>query len=244
MGDGAGIRLDEATGLTPEMASGTEPEISDPHIGDLTVKSSLPQVCASANLEKLPSVNRLFISAFYYSFWPCHPFLPSKRDIDDYLKSSEAESLIHAINHIGSLYARVGDSGLPSMAFLPNLHEFPQNCFAVQSLILLAISSHMSNNPAQAQAFLQTAIDIALAIGLHRNDFGAFNGKENHTITESWRRTWWELYILDTMFAGLNQTSNMCLKDVESDVLLPCEEVIYHNGEVCMRSSPHVGLLI
>ena len=127
------------------------------------------------------------------------------------------------------------------MSFPQEMHKCPQNVFAVQSLILLAISSHMSNNPTQAQDSLHTAIDIALAIGLHRYDFDTSRGKESQVVAETWRRTWWELYILDIMFAGLNQTCDMRLKGVESHVLLPCEEAKYWNSNVGICDAPPVS---
>ena len=222
-----------ATDFASAMELGADVQMPDPCFENLAVMSFQPQVYKSSSLDERPSIDPLYTSVFYSSFWPFHPFLPSSRDIEDYLKGNEGASLIHAINYIGSLYACVGNNQLQIMNLPQRLHEYPQNVFAVQSLILLAISSHMSNNPTQAQAFLHTAVDIALAIGLHRQGFDTSHGKGSHVKEESWRRTWWELYILDVMFAGLNQTSNMWLKGVESDVLLPCEDTTYHNSDVC-----------
>ena len=163
-----------------------------------------PEVYKRSSLEERPSIDPLHASMFYSSFWPSHPFLPPRKDIEDYLRGDGGTSLIHAINYIGSLYACAGRNQQQIMTFPPKMHEYPQNVFSVQSLILLAISSHMSNNPTPGQAFLQTATDIALVIGLHRHDFATSQGKEDHAVIECWRRTWWELYILDIMFAGLN----------------------------------------
>lgn len=207
-------------------------ERSDPHFEDLGVTSFQPQVYKSHSLEERPSIHPLYAPLFFSSFWPSHPFLPSSRDIEDYLRGSEGTSLIHAINYIGSLYACAENHQPQRMSFPQETQKCPQNVFAVQSLILQAISSHMSNNPTQAQGFLQTAIDIALAIGLHKYDLDTSQGNESQVVAESWRRTWWELYILDIMFAGLNQTCNMWLKGVESHVLLPCEEANYRNSNV------------
>lgn len=241
MGDGAGIQPKIATDFAPAMDVGADVEMPNPRFEDLAVISFQPQVYKSSSLEERPSIDTVYTSIFFSSFWPSHPFLPSSRHIEDYLRGSEGTSLIHAINYIGSLYACAGNSQLQTMTFPQKLHEYPQNIFAVQSLILLAISSHMFDNPTQAQAFLHTAIEIALAIGLHRQDFDTRHGKGSCAMAESWRRTWWELYILDIMFAGLNQTSNMWLKDVESDVLLPCEEAIYHNSNACTSDVPLVS---
>ena len=212
--------------------------MTDSHFEDQAVVSFQPQVYESHNLEERPSIHPLYVSIFYSSFWPSHPFLPSSRDIEDYLKDSEGTSLVHAINYIGSLYACAENHQGQRASFPQEVHNCPQNVFAVQSLILLAISSHMSNNPTQAQGFLHTAIDIALAIGLHKYDLDTSHGKESQVVAESWRRTWWELYILDIMFAGLNQKCNMWLKGVESHVLLPCEEANYGNSNVEICNSP------
>lgn len=206
--------------------------MTDPHFEDLAVISFQPQVYKSHSLEERPSIHPLYASVFYSFFWPSHPFLPSSRDIEDYLKGSEETSLIHAINYVGSLYACAENHQRQRLPFPQKIHEYPQNVFAVQSLILLAISSHMSNNPTQAQDFLHSAVDIALAIGLHKYDFDTSQRKDSQVVAESWRRTWWELYILDIMFAGLNQTCNMWLKGVEPHVLLPCEEANHWNSKV------------
>ena len=207
-------------------------EVPDPSFEDLAVITPRSQVAKGARSEKQTFIDPLYAAVFYSSFWPSHPFLPSSRDIQGHLDGNEGASLVYAINYIGSLYACAGNNHLQPINIAQDLREHPQNGFAVQGLILLAISSHMCNNPTQAQGFLQNAIEIALAIGLHKHEFSANNGKENCATTESWRRTWWELYILDIMFAGLNQTSNMWLKDVESDVLLPCEETEYLSKNV------------
>lgn len=233
MGDGAEMQSKISTDFAPAIDVGPDVEMPDPRFEDPALVSFRPQVYESPSLEERPSIDPLYFSLFFSSFWPSHPFLPSSRDIEDYLRNNEGTSLVHVINYIGSLYAYAGNNQLQSITFPQILHEYPQTGIAVQSLILLSISSHMANNPIQAQAFLRTAIDIALAIGLHRHDFGTSPGEGSHATIESWRRTWWELYILDITFAGLNQTSNMWLKGVESDVLLPCEEAIYHNSEVC-----------
>ena len=241
IGDGAGMQPKIATDFAPTMDLEADVEMPNPLFEDPALISFRPQVHESSSIEERLPVDPLYISLFYSSFWPSHPFLPPSKDIEDYLRDNEATILVPAINYIGSLYAHAMNNQFQTIAFPQNLHEYPQNGIAVQSLILLAISSHMSNNAIQAQAFLHTAIDIALAIGLHRHDFDTSHGKGSHAMAEIWRRTWWELYILDVMFAGLNQTSKMLLERVESDVLLPCEEATYHNTDVRTSHVDHLS---
>ena len=183
--------------------------------------------------EEINTLDYLYTSMLYLSFWPSHPFLPPHRQLEEHVSGSGGTSLIPVINYIGSIYTRARNDEVQTLDPPQQLEDYPQNGFTVQALILLAISSHMSNIPTRAQTFLHRATDTALAIGMNRHDFATRQGRGNRAMEESWRRTWWELYILDVMFAGLNQTSNMRLKNVHSDVLLPCEEGMYHNGDVC-----------
>lgn len=188
-----------------------------------------------SDFEELVFLDPIYTSILYSAFWPPHPFLPPRMCLEEHVSGSEGTTLIVVINYIGSIYAHARNNEVQALAPPQQLEEYPRNGLTVQSLILLAISSHMSNNPIKAQAFLHTAMDIALDIGLYRNDFSTSHGKGSHAMEESWRRTWWELYILDIMFAGLNQTSKMRLKDVDSDVLLPCEEEMYNNSDTQPR---------
>ena len=220
------------------MDLGSDVEMHSFGTNDPAVTTFQSQYHKRPSFKQRPSLDPLYTSMFYSSFWPSHPFLPPNRDIEDHLRGSEETGLIHAINYIASLYVCAGNDQLRPLDFPQKLHQYPQNGFSVQSLILLAISSHMYNDHIQAQALLHTASDIAIGIELHRHEFSTSHGKGSHVMAETWRRTWWELYILDYMFAGLNQTSNMRLKGVVSDVLLPCEEEEYHSDEeVCTSNS-------
>ena len=114
----------------------------------------------------------------------------------------------------------------------PSLQEYPHNGYSVQCLILRAIAAHMSNALNDAHSSLDLAIDIALGIGLHTESFATLHGHGSKVLEESWRRTWWQLFVLDVMFAALNQTSQMRLSHVSLEVLLPCDEVEYVTEDV------------
>ncbi len=221
-------------GSTPPADLGPDFDIADHYdFEGLAVVPLKQNTRLRPDPEEISTLDYCYTSMLYLSFWPSHPFLPPHRCLEEHVSGSGGTSLIPVINYIGSIYNRARNDDVQALNPPQQLEDYPQNGFTVQALILLAISSHMSNIPTRAQAFLHTATDTALAIGLNRPDFATRQGKGNHALEESWRRTWWELYILDIMFAGLNQTSNIRLKDVHSDVLLPCEEGMYHNGDVC-----------
>ncbi|EWY80887.1 hypothetical protein FOYG_15183 [Fusarium oxysporum NRRL 32931] len=60
----------------------------------------------------------------------------------------------------------------------------------------------------------------------------ATNGQGIPILEESWRRTWWELYIVDALMSGVHQTNIFILYDVPADVGLPCEEYQYLTGQI------------
>jgi hypothetical protein len=73
---------------------------------------------------------------------------------------------------------------------------------------------------------------------MNRQEYAGQNGEHNPVLEESWRRTWWSLYITDCLFAGIRGESKFALRTIASTVDLPCEECLYNNG-VC--KTPPLG---
>ncbi len=102
--------------------------------------------------------------------------------------------------------------------------------FAVQARLLFTIGLDGNNEQKRALDVLVQAENIALEIGMHQRDFATLHGENMPVLEESWRRTWWELYIVDGMIAGVHQQSSFRLNEIPSGVLLPCEEQDYAMG--------------
>lgn len=112
------------------------------------------------------------------------------------------------MQYIGSLYA----PDLPSAEFRAialsqlDLPSLPPNGFSVQTLLLLAIAIHAEDERGQARVILDRNICMALEIGMNHR---AFAGLERDPIlAESWRRTYWGLYVLDGVFSGIFRASS------------------------------------
>ncbi|KAJ4190532.1 hypothetical protein NW759_016731 [Fusarium solani] len=73
---------------------------------------------------------------------------------------------------------------------------------------------------------------MAMHIALHTRPFATLNGRGMLVLEESWRRTWWDLFVIDGMIAGVHPVTNFLLFDVASDVALPCEEYQYLSGNI------------
>lgn len=106
----------------------------------------------------------------------------------------------------------------------------PKDGFSVQAMMLFAVGLHANNEPDKAGQVLQLAINLALEIGLNRAEFAILNGSGDRVMVEGWKRTWWSLFVINGLFAGVNPSITFRLRDVASDVPLPCEESEYLSG--------------
>lgn len=103
--------------------------------------------------------------------------------------------------------------------------------FKVQGMLCLAIVFMAGRlERALGMRLLQKAIDIAMNIGLHRRNY-ASNRPADHPIqAESWRRTYWDLYVVDTLLSALDGSKYTSrLRDVTADLPLPGHDDDYIN---------------
>jgi hypothetical protein len=97
-------------------------------------------------------------------------------------------------------------------------------------MLILAIGLDGYTYQEKALQILLDAQDLAVEIGMNKREFAILNGNGSEFLEESWRRTWWELYIVDGMVAGVHQRSTFRMKEMPADVLLPCEEKEFQSG--------------
>lgn len=173
------------------------------------------------------------VEAFYYYFFASHPFVLPR---GAFLWTARNDNLnlsivMAAMQWIGSLYLHSGSTEQDRLYEKVNTGVTnpgtPRDGFLVQALMLLAIGLDGQGQQDRARQHLLEAQGIALEIQLNVNSFAEMNGRASATLAESWRRTWWELYVVDAMVSGVHRTTNFALFDVVSDVDIPCEEHEY-----------------
>jgi hypothetical protein len=76
---------------------------------------------------------------------------------------------------------------------------------------------------------LDRAINIALEIGMHLQSFAVANGNGDAVLEESWRRTYWGMFVVEATIEAIRRTYNFKLWHIHADVDLPCEELEYRN---------------
>jgi hypothetical protein len=77
---------------------------------------------------------------------------------------------------------------------------------------------------------MDAAIRIALDLTMFRRRFAVENGEGDAVLEESWRRTWWQVYISDAIFAAIRREAAFPTREVDVSVELPCEEEDYETG--------------
>jgi hypothetical protein len=109
------------------------------------------------------------------------------------------------MQYVGSLYAP-DISSLEhreiamSQLELPNM---PPNGFTVQTLLLTAIALHCDDEMERGREVLDRAIYLALELRMNSREFA--NMERDPVLAESWRRTYWGLFVTDSQFAGIRR---------------------------------------
>jgi hypothetical protein len=188
--------------------------------------------------------NSLKMLELYYKFFHnAHPFILPRQYLIKRLHTDN-DSLRHltpVMQYIGSLIApttALSESlRLLARGILPS-SSLPPNGFSVQSLLLLAIAEHCMNEFEEARYILDEAIHLALKLNMQSQLFATVHGESCAVLEESWRRTWWTLYVTDGVFSGIRHCLTFSLWRVKTDVDLPCEEDRYCCGVRARASKP------
>ncbi|KAH7129554.1 C6 zinc finger domain-containing protein [Dactylonectria estremocensis] len=176
------------------------------------------------------AVTSAAIDGFYSYFFKGHPFvLPKPHLICQFDRdSTSVANLIPIMTLIGSLYIHNGRSETCRKDVEQAIQkQLPSDGFTVQALMLFALTLEWSDESERATSVLQRAKAIASIIRLSSRSFASEHGQGNPALEESWRRTWWELYVVDGLFAGIRHWPAFSLWTEGVEVDLPKEEDSY-----------------
>ncbi|KAI1846916.1 hypothetical protein JX266_007137 [Neoarthrinium moseri] len=204
---------------------------------DLSTQSS-GTVSPTAPLEQYYSIKGdKLIDAYYQNFHRFHPMvLPQRHLIRLYQDRDRQDSfmpLIAVLRLIGQLYE--------SQLWSTELQEFVETCFGrasptdpvmAQCRLLYSIVLFWQDHKAKSQSEWKAAAQLALDLGMPRQEFAVQHGSGDPVLTECWRRTWWMLFTIDAYYAGTLGTRELTLVGVEATVDLPCREPEYETGDI------------
>jgi hypothetical protein len=135
---------------------------------------------------------------------------------------------------IGSLYSPIIPSG-PLNDEVKRAIAQPQpwtSGYEVQALTLYSIAAFWCDEGLLAEEMLDMAANKALAIGMNLKHYATENSGGDIVLAESWRRTWWQIYITDMHITATSPETNLRVsqRHVIATVDLPCEEDEYSSG--------------
>jgi hypothetical protein len=174
------------------------------------------------------------LDLYYASFHESHPIILPFKFFHQRLETNRQSllQLLPVMEFIGSLFEpKVSKEELRlRVENMLQSDDLPETGFTVQALQLYAIAIHSCDEFEHARAILDRAIQIAVQINMQSSSFATENGEGNPVLEESWRRTWWLLYVVDGSFAAIRHCSAFSMNEILSDVYLPCEEAEYQSG--------------
>ncbi|MCJ1311211.1 hypothetical protein MMC25_004882 [Agyrium rufum] len=202
------------------------------------VTSSPPPASIPVEVNRSLTVKENFLSKtvldklrenFYTYFHHAHPVLPPKRFLRENPTWRFPAPLEAVVSYIGASYsdranlpfwqARVEAALAAQQSFF--------DAYTVQAKLLLALAYHAHALDEEAEKTLSEAVDHGLNLGMHKPSFARRHNEGYVVLEESWRRTWWELFVMDGLFAAFHQRPSFRLNQIKSDVGLPSEEADY-----------------
>ena len=199
---------------------------------------ALSHFSAPSTQPPVASLAERCFDAFYHYFHAGHPFVLPKEYFLRLLKENSAPNLevvMAAMRYVGSLFLECGPARATYLDEAVRLCYLPATAkdgFLIQALLLIIIGLDGSCEQGKARELLGDCERFAIEIDLNKREFATLHGHGNPVLEESWRRTWWDLYVCDGMIAGVHRVTNFLLFDISADVGLPCEEHQYLTG-VC-----------
>ncbi|KAF2864820.1 hypothetical protein BDV95DRAFT_270181 [Massariosphaeria phaeospora] len=174
------------------------------------------------------------IGSFYHYFYNAHPFCLPQARLLALFKERQAPLLEYAVQYIGSSYLPSHPTEMYKEALnrTINSHAYPKDAYSVQALMLFSIGLHANNDVPRSAQIFGIAQALCVELGLNRIDFAVIHGNNDRVLEESWRRTWWSMYTVNGMLAAVNPGVQFRLKDIATDVPLPCEDHEYFSGQI------------
>lgn len=179
--------------------------------------------------------NDPFIDSYYRNFHICHPFvLPRKHLTKLYQDPGRQQGLaplVATLRFMGNIYnAREWSIPLKDDVETSLSALSPSDPIRVQCQMLYSVALFWYDCKAEAISHMDRGVKLAIDLRMFRAEFAASQGADDRVQRESWRRTWWMLYILEAYYAGTLGAMNLRVMDIDVTVELPCDESDYESG--------------
>ncbi|KAK1142648.1 hypothetical protein N8T08_007452 [Aspergillus melleus] len=177
------------------------------------------------------------IDAYYENFHRFHPVVLPRRHLarlyEDPSKPINLRPLLAVMRCIGHLYrSREWSDSLKDLVEASFVESSPADPIMVQCRLLYSTALFWYDYKTESKQEMDHAVSIALGIRMFRREFATEHGYGDPVLIESWRRTWWSLYVVDGYYAGTLGTMDFKVINVDANVDLPCQETEYESGQI------------
>ncbi|CAG8030302.1 unnamed protein product [Penicillium salamii] len=201
----------------------------------LQVMDTVPPV----NIETDPLVD-----SYYKKFHICHPFVLPKHHLEtlhqDPRRQQEFLPLIAAIRLVGNIYKeRELSHPLKEHLEASISQAVASDPIIVQCRLLYSMALFWYEEKVDAKSQMDMANKLAIELQMFHCEFAVTQGADDLVLRESWRRTWWMLYIIEAYYAGTLGTMNFQVINIDATVELPCDEADYESGNIPASKTLH-----
>ncbi|EZF36235.1 hypothetical protein TMEN_8230 [Trichophyton mentagrophytes] len=197
-----------------------------------TSSGSSPTANSEAQIEDL-------LNMYYKYFHISHPCVLPRWSFQIRLSQDPAtlRPLLLTMQYIGALFTPSVTSSAFEPEVLQSFADFRASGakptgYHVQAWLLYSVAVYWCNEIERGLKLLDETIRMALDLGMHLDSFAQRYGENNPLLEESWRRTWWQLYVIDGHVAGSTHTFPFRTSHIQPTTALPCEEELYEKGEI------------
>lgn len=208
-----------------------------------TRDSSATREWGAQHLEFLASssvslAKDLLVDLYYRHFHKLHPLAIPLPHLERLMTTGTTKldfrPLLAVMRFIGSLYSHSVSSDVlkadaTNIVFEQSTHS-PNSPILAQCYLLQSISLHWCDELGRARETMDAAIRVALQLSMNKAAFAADHGEGDPVIQESWRRTWWQIYIIDGHYAAIRHAMTFPTNEVDITTELPCDEDEYESG--------------
>lgn len=217
-------------------------DTDDDRAGLASPTTSSTETSASPHDHNYSIDNDALIHRFYQDFHRFHPMVVPRRHLTRLYQDTDRQPslmpLIATLRLMGHLFN--------SQAWSQPLQEFAETCFSqapltepimVQCRLLYSMSLFWFDRKEEALTEMDSAVQLALDLGMHRQDFAVARSGGDPILAESWRRTWWWVDIIDAYYVGTLGNIDFAVVNIDATVDLPCSESSYERGVRALRLS-------
>ena len=182
-------------------------------------------------------INEDLINLYYSYFHAAHPCVLPRWSLNQHYAANPLAftPVVFVMQFIGSLFdPSVSTEMCRDMATralpLSQDQSMPLTPHQIQALLLFSITLYWSDEIERSLDLLGLVIHRALEMQMHHSAFATQNSRSDPVLEESWRRTWWQIYITEGHIASSARTFPSRIGIIEMTTMLPCEEEAYESG--------------